>query len=300
MQLHQLRALVAVADCGSISAAARQLGMSQPAVTRSLRQLEHDVGATLLERSSVGVTLTGCGEALLTHARQIVDGSRRAHEHIGQMIGRRTGSVAIASSAVPIALVLPQAVSLMRGQFPDVRVKVAEVVYPTVMNLFRDAAIDFAVGPVPANGLGEDFRCDPLFEVRMVPVLKRRHKLARARSIAELASLDWMITGPDAGPGAIHESVFVAVGLPPPHCVLHCESVGGAMQMIEHSDLASFVPEPMAEAAEAAGLVSIVRVKETLPPAAVSIFMAAERILTPAAQALYSAIRSVSRSRRRG
>lgn len=298
VQIHQLKALIAVADRGSISAAARHLGISQPAVTRALKQLEQDVSATLLARSSSGVTLTSYGETLLAHARRIVDETRRAQEHIGQMIGRRAGALAIASSAVPMALVLRQAVTLMRRQFPDVQVRIIEAVHPNVMGLFRDAAIDFAIGPVPADGLGDEFRCDSLFQVRLVPVLKHKHPLARAKSLADLTGLDWMITGPSPGPGAVHQNAFVSAGLEPPRCALHCEPVGGALQMIEHSNLASFMPEPMAAAAEAAGLVSIVHVKEKPPPLAISIFMSAERILTPAGQALYSAIRSVSWSLR--
>jgi LysR family transcriptional regulator, regulator of abg operon len=106
----------------------------------------------------------------------------------------------------------------------------------------------------------------------------------------------WMVTGPLAGPGAVHAQAFINAGLHPPRCVMHCESVGGAIQIIEHSDLVSFVPRHLAEEAESAGLVSIVPVKETVPRLDICAFLPSHKILTPAGQALYSAVFSVSRS----
>lgn len=300
VQIHQLKALVAVADHGSISAAARELATSQPGITRALKLLERDVGAALLVRGPSGVVLTPYGEALLVHARQIVDGMRRALEQVTQMVGERSGSLAVASSAVGLALVLPQAVAMMRRQFPDVYLRLEEVVYPTVLDLFRTASIDFAIGPLPAGQLPEDFRCDRLFEVDLVVTVRHGHPLASARSLAELAALDWMIAGPHAGPGAVHVEAFVAAGLQPPRCLMHCDSVGGALQLVEHSEFASFVPRPLAEAAAAAGRVALVPIAERLPTLVLQLFMPTQRILTPAGQALYSAVHSVSRARRPG
>lgn len=299
VQLHQLRALVCVVETGSISAAAKSLELSQPAITRALKQLELSVGATLLSRTAQGVQLTSYGTALLQHARLIVRESVDAQEQIRQMIGDRSGKLAIASSAVPFSLVVPRAVELMRLQFPNVYVHLREAVYPTVMDLFREKSLDFAIGPLPAKGLGDDFRHERLFELDLVVALKHGHPLARAKSLRSLTQLSWMVTGPLHGPGAVHEQAFLDAGLEPPTCVTHCESVGSAFQIIEHSNVASFVPRTLAEEAQAAKLVSIVDVKEKLPSLQISIFLPAQKILTPAGKALYSAVHSVSHALRK-
>lgn len=297
MQLHQLRALVAAADFGTISAAARALELSQPAVTRALKQLERDCQATLLTRSKSGITLTSCGEELVLRARRILDETRRASEQVAQMIGSQSGNLVIASSAVPIAVVVAPAIKMMRQRFPDVHVRLLEAVYPTVMSLFRTATIDFAIGPVPSGGLGQDYRCDRLFDVDLVVVVKRGHRLSKARSLADLVDLDWVITGPQAGPAEIQEEAFKLAGLGQPRCVMHCESIAGALQLIQHSQSASYIPKVVAEEAQAAGLVNIVPIKEKPPRALpIGILLPTTSMLTPAGQALYSAIRTVGRS----
>lgn len=296
MQSYQLRALVAVADAGSITAAARNLGISQPAVTRALKQLEIDVRATLLYRNNAGVALTEFGVALVSHARLILKATDKAEQHIAQMVDAHGGTLSVASSATPFMLVLPSALELVRRQFTALDVRLQEAVYPTILGLFRDGSIDFAIGPVPAEGLGADFTCDPLFEVELAVVLRRGHRLAHLNSLQDLSTLDWILTGPRNGPGAIHEQAFRAAGLEPPVCLTHCESVAATMHFVAHSDAASFVPRPIAEAFERSRLVSVVRIAEPTPPMRISLVRPNQSILTPAGQALFSAIRTVSRS----
>jgi LysR family transcriptional regulator, regulator of abg operon len=296
MQLHQLKALVTVADAGSISSAARSLGLSQPAITRSLKQLEIDVKATLLYRNSAGVALTEYGLALVAHARLILKATDKANEHVAQMVGMRGGTLSVACSATPLMLVLPRALDLLRQNFPEVDVRLQESVYPTVLGLFRDGSIDFAIGPVPAKGLGDDFTCDQLFEVELAVVLRRGHQLAKTKTLQALTHLPWILAGPRNGPGAIHDGAFRDAGLQPPICRTHCESVAAAVHFITHSDAVCFIPRPIAEFYEKSNLITLVTIAEATPPMRISLVQKSQSILPPAGQALYSAIRSVSRS----
>lgn len=82
MKLHQLEALVASAETGSVRSAARRLGISQPAVTRALRELETEQQLPLLVRSPTGLSFTDHGQALLAHARLILNQMRQAEEQM--------------------------------------------------------------------------------------------------------------------------------------------------------------------------------------------------------------------------
>jgi len=294
MQLHQLKAFVCAADTGSLSAAARVLGLTQPSLTRSLRQLELAVGATLMQRGVSGLVLTDAGQALLAHARQITDEVRRAEENVRQRAGAMGGQVRIACSAVPAQALLSHAVAMMRHSFPEVQLLVSSSVYPAVMSLFRTSSIDFAVGPLPTEGLGADYQSEVIIQSRFVPVVRPGHPLAQRQQLADLAGLSWVAAGPTTGPGDACQRAFASAGLLPPSVAVRSETIETAVHLIARSDWASFIPEPLARDAAERAIVGMIPILDPLPELQVSLFRPAKRILTPAAQALYSAIRSAS------
>src|SRR5258706_16481683 len=110
MRLSQIRDFLAVTETGSIRAAARSLGLTQPALTKSLRQLEAELGAVLVTRSVRGIVPTDLGQAFLARARSIDGDLRRAKEEIAQMQGSREGALSVGASTAPAMGVLPRAV----------------------------------------------------------------------------------------------------------------------------------------------------------------------------------------------
>lgn len=286
----QLRALVAVRQQGSITAAAAALRVTQPVLTRSLRQLEQQVGVTLLHRSPRGAVLTEYGEALVARARRVEQELQQAGEELQQMQGHVGGSVAIACSPIPMMFFVPSALHQFQQSFADAQVRIIEAVYPEVMQEFREGRIDFALGPVPARGLGRDYKVVPLLTVELVAAVRKGHARAGARSLKDLQALDWMVMGPPEGPGAIVEKVFRKNGLKPPKTLLYLETVWAAMEVIKHSQLVGFIPRPLAQRAR--DELDVVPVAEALPPIAIDAILPATAILTPAARALMSAVRA--------
>jgi DNA-binding transcriptional LysR family regulator len=292
VRLQQLRTLLAVADTGSISAAARQLAVTQPFLSRSIRQLEQQYGVTLLHRSARGVTLTPFGASLVQRARRIDAEVRRSHEEIVQLRGGGGGRVNIACGPVPMMLFVPQAIQQVRESFAGVEVHVREVVFPELMDAFRDDSIDFAVGPAPRRGLGREYRVENLLPLDLAVTVRRGHPRGRARSLRELQQDDWIVTGPRGGPGAVVEETFCAHGLAPPSCTTYLGTAWAALEMIKNTDLVAFVPRLVAQAE--AG-VQVIRVPEQAPQQRICLLFRRESVLTPAAGALLSAIRASAR-----
>ena len=87
MKLNQLRNVGAIAEHGSLRGAARALGLAQPALTRSVQELEHELGTPLFERRKRGMTLTRAGEAFVRRANAILSDVRRAREEVEQISG---------------------------------------------------------------------------------------------------------------------------------------------------------------------------------------------------------------------
>jgi DNA-binding transcriptional LysR family regulator len=188
-------------------------------------------------------------------------------------------------------LVAPPALRLFRREYPQVRVRLVEVLYPEVQDALRQGVLDFAIGPLPEEGLDDGFRTEVLFESELVIAAGTGHPSGGARSLRTLRDKDWVIAGPLTGPGAIIERTFLAHGFEAPQCVIHCASAIVATEVIAHSDMLTMIPLRLVEQSRVHRQIRVVRVRESLPRADISLILRERSILTPAAQALVSAIR---------
>jgi LysR family transcriptional regulator, regulator of abg operon len=101
MKLHQLAALVSAAECGSLRQAAAKMRLSQPALSRSIRELETETGVKLLERTALGVKATVYGEALILRSKIVETELRQAREDIAHLKAATHGDLRI--GATPVA-----------------------------------------------------------------------------------------------------------------------------------------------------------------------------------------------------
>jgi DNA-binding transcriptional LysR family regulator len=225
MRLTQIRDFLAVVDAGSLRAAARELGVTQPALTKSMRQLEQELGAALVTRSVRGAVPTDAGRAFLARARAVSADLRRAREEIAQLGGAREGALAIGAAPGPALDLLPQALPRLRRRWREATIRVVDIAPPDVLPALRQGAIDLALsvrlGPLaePAS----DCVVHPLYEIQPTIIARRGHPLAGARRLAELLDAEWIRTGP-AGITPALPQALEAVGLPAPRHRIDCQS----------------------------------------------------------------------------
>ena len=99
MKLHHLRNVVAIVERGSLRAAAKHLGLAQPAMSRSVRELESELGVVLFERNKFGMTLTTVGEIFVRRAKAMQAEMQRTMDEIEQYKGKGHGDITVAFSA---------------------------------------------------------------------------------------------------------------------------------------------------------------------------------------------------------
>lgn len=119
MKLHHLQEVVAIAEHGSIRAAARVLNLAQPALTRSLADLERELGVPLFERHARGVAATTAGTAFIGRATAILQDLRRAQDEVAQLGGAVGGTVAVGLSTAAHIGLLPPALRPFRARYPE-------------------------------------------------------------------------------------------------------------------------------------------------------------------------------------
>ena len=146
MKLNQIKAIIAIAETGSIRGAARKLGLSQPALSKNLLATEQELGVQLVNRTSRGVNLTPFGQAILTRGRGIDLEFERLKDEIEQMRGLQEGAVSIATSPSPATLLLPPVLKRFHLEYPTIQVRIRESVYPDTLKFLREGLVDIAVG----------------------------------------------------------------------------------------------------------------------------------------------------------
>ncbi|MCX5268449.1 LysR family transcriptional regulator [Streptomyces sp. NBC_00199] len=145
IEARHLRVLRAVAATGSFSAAGRELGCTQPAVSQQMKSLEASVGTPLLVRSGREMRLTQAGQALVRHAAGILSGLTAAEEEVAAIAGLRAGRVRLVSFPSGSSTLVPTALAALRAAHPGTRVSLEEAEPPQSVRLLREGDCDIAL-----------------------------------------------------------------------------------------------------------------------------------------------------------
>jgi molybdate transport repressor ModE-like protein len=283
---HHLRDFLAVVDRGSISAAAKQLGISQPALSRSIRDLEKVLSAPLLERSAKGALLTPLGSLFLPRARASVAELVRAQEEVAQHLGSEEGNVTACLSSMSHVAMMPGAIAKFRLRYPAVRLRIIEGNYPVQEPRLLDGTMDFYVGPAPLDGPAPGLQQHKLFDNQRWVLARRGHPLANAKTLKELVGADWISTAVTDKPEKEFNETFARYGLPVPRLILQAESALTWLTAVATTDMLTLTAKQFVNSPMIRSVIARIPIREVIDaPSIVSIRRAAIP-LTPAAQHL--------------
>ncbi|WP_427307395.1 LysR family transcriptional regulator [Cupriavidus sp. H39] len=289
MRLQQLHLLLALARSGSLRASAQILNVTQPALTKALRQLEQEFGAALVLRTPKGVRLTPAGELLAARAGTVVRELERAREEVAWHLRHAEAQVSVGLSPVAAILLAPGAVARFGARWPQVRLRVRDTLYPRALEQVRAGELDLALGPLPTGGAGRDLLVQPLFDSQVVIAARRSHPLARARKLARLVEADWVLTGPTGGPGDPRNLRFDAAQDRTPQVRLECESFATLLALMPRLDVVGIMPKGFfARYGPALDLIEL-PIADALPRTTIHALYRADTPLTVPAQRLLDA-----------
>ena len=162
-----------VARYGSVTRAAGELAISQPAVSQSLRQLEKSLGVTLFARVSRGVKLTGEGQLLYSYVEKGYEQIEQGVEKVRRMRNLELGEIHIGASDMTLRFYLLPFLEVFHDRYPDIKVTVANAPTPETLKLLKEGKIDFGVVSTPFEEDG-DICAEPVREIEDVFVAGRR------------------------------------------------------------------------------------------------------------------------------
>jgi DNA-binding transcriptional LysR family regulator len=302
IRLRDLHVLLTVVQRGSMAKAAQHLSITQPAVSKSVADLEHALGVRLVDRSPQGIEPTSCGKALVRRGLSVFDELRQGVGEIEFMADPRVGEVRVGCPETLAATLLPAVIERLSDQCPGIKLHVIQT-NPLALEIrqLRDRNVDMLLGRIGPPFAEDDLNAEILYHDPLVVVAGAASHWARRRALelAELIGEKWILYPPNEIPGVFIEQAFRKHGLSlPPASVLTYSFLLRDMLLMTGNYLsivaASAVPVFNAKRVIVKTLPIDLGPQVTARP--VAIFTLTNRTLSPSAALFIDNIRAVAKS----
>ena len=298
LNFRHLQAFVTVARLKSFTRAAKASNLSQPALTKQVRQLEETLGIRLFDRDTRTVALTGIGKELSPVIGQLLREIESVVFNIREVAAQNRGIIRVAALPSLCATLLPAAVACFREIHPGISVVLRDVVAERVIGLVKTEEVDFGVGTPPGGDAGVRFSV--LFSDRMVVGFPAGHSLQQSKAVKlrHLARFPLVLMTADSSVRKLVDEAFASIGqlIKPAYEATYMSTAAG---MVKAGLGVTILPSSAIQMGELSGLVT----RPISHPAItreLGILEKAGRSLSPAASGLFRAVKEVARNPRRG
>src|SRR5215470_15091660 len=297
MKLHDLHVLMAVVQAGSMSKAAQLLNTTQPAVSRSIADLEHTIGVRLLDRSRRGVEPTEYGRALLDGGNAMFDDLCQAVKNIEFIADPTVGEVRIGATDPLIVGVIPAVLERLHRRFPRISAHVTSIVQNAqYYHDLRERKIDLLLGR-SRSPVQDDIRAEILFHDSIKVIAGPKSKWVRRRKVdlAELADEPWILPPVDSLIGTLLADAFRARGMKFPPAGAMCGGAGFHCACLPRGPFLGTASASLLRFGENLPQFKVLPVTLPIAPWPVGIMSLKNRTLTPVVQLFIDCAREVTK-----
>jgi DNA-binding transcriptional LysR family regulator len=268
LEPRQLRAFLAIANTGSLGRAAQSLHLTQPALSRVVKQMESQLRVQLFERRTTGMELTTFGKALLPYASHLTQEADLALEEINVRLGLGRGTLRVGAVASAATVVLPALLRRFHEHWPQLQIQIIEAVEDKLAAALLNNEVDVVLSPaIPESEEIMLVGAHP-FTDRSITIASARHPIHRRKKVAlnELLDLPWVMPGVDAVPRKKLDSLLQQLGARPANIVVETRSLTTIKALVAQTEFLSWLPETLFAAEQAAGLIRTVACDELILP----------------------------------
>ncbi|MES2944943.1 MAG: LysR family transcriptional regulator [Pseudomonadota bacterium] len=243
MNLRYLHYLRLVIEHGSFAAAARAGGVSQPAISHGMRQLQRQFGTPLFVPSGRRMLPTEAALKASLRGQDLAERFDALAAGNAALVDSGTLRVGLTPSA---ALVCGPALHRLWCQsHPRGSLDMSSADEGRMLSRLQGGELDLVISPMPRSYPVTGLVNRLLYQITPLAYARRAHPLAKAKSLAELQTASWAIVGPSvSGPVDVLQETFAVRQMPPPHVAVSCPDYASLLQLIVHSDLLCVLPHP--------------------------------------------------------
>ncbi|QND53426.1 LysR family transcriptional regulator [Phyllobacterium sp. 628] len=250
-----LKAFLAVARCGNLTSAAEIVGLTQPALTKTIQRLEEDFGAGLFQRTARGMRLTRVGRTLFTHAEAIELQYRQAHEEVKAANSGVVKELKISAGPAYHTTIVPDLIRLLSSEFPETDFILSVDVGQTSITRLLTGELDFTLGAI-ATSPPEGLETLEVLRAEMVPYCRPGNPLALHGTLPStaLSHCQWIVYKRDALLADKLGMYYSAHQLAAPRIIMRVDPLGSAFRIVATSDFLMLAPAQIEHLASSAGL----------------------------------------------
>ena len=258
LRLRHLQLLICLAETGSISDAARAAHTTQPGLSKWLKDLEEDAGATLFERHARGLRPTAEGTVLISHVRRMLNEMERAQSSMDALKEGSAPSIIIGTSPASAPSLVPAAIGYFHALHPRAHVSLHENTMNVLLERLELGQLDLVVGRLDNYKPRTTLRSRMLFSEPMRVIARPGHPLTLRSHLGwnDLAAFEWILW-PDGTPIRQRlDSALSNAGLKPLSSQIESSSLMANLWMIQNSDMLSIASGRVAEHFTRRGLIA--------------------------------------------
>lgn len=297
LKLRHLQMLVAVDRFRHVGRAAEFLALSQPALSRSLAEIEAMLGLRLFDRSPRGTQPTAFGEAVVRFARSVLADFERTADELSALASGARGRTAVGAMVVATPVLLARAVADLKARSPRTTVHIEEGDLTALVPKLRGGELDLVVGRLEPAHAAPDLETEPLYNEPMVVVAGPRHPLASRAGVtwADLAPQPWVVPPPWASMRRKLAQSFQRHRLEEPTDLVEAVSFLAIVSLVRERPAVAFMAQSVARAFAREKLVAVLDIafRQPLPPVGIVRLRNGPR--PPSAEALADCLRGVAR-----
>ena len=293
-QARRLQVFVKLCETHHMQTVASLLGLSQPAISSTLKVLESGCGHTLFERTPRGLLPTRASLDILFPVRRALNELRHIDTDISALQGTLQGVVQVGALPLGRTRILPEAIVRLMAEHPGIQVITNESPFDLLATELRAGDVDFIFGALRSTAYASDLSGEALLTEEMVVLARRGHPLYSKSTVqAELADAQWVL--PRAGSPARHmlDDCFTAFGIAPPRPMVESGDMAIIRGLLLRSDMLAAVSAHQLEAEIASGELCILPLELRHTSRAIGLTSRTASLHSPVAKALMDVIRQV-------